>query len=85
MPCWELFDRQDEAYRGETLGPGTVKVAVEAGVAQGWGDYVGSHGAVIGMSGFGASAPAGDLYEHFGITPRAVAEAARARLAAAEA
>ena len=85
MPCWELFDRQDEAYRGETLGPGTVKVAVEAGVTQGWGDYVGSHGAVIGMSGFGASAPAGDLYEHFGITPRAVAEAARARLAAVEA
>ena len=85
MPCWELFDQQDEAYRNKTLGPGTVKVAVEAGVTQGWGDYVGSHGAVIGMSGFGASAPAGALYKHFGITPRAVAEAARARLAAAEA
>ncbi len=82
MPCWELFDQQDDTYRSKTLGADTVKVAVEAGVAQGWGDFVGSNGAVVGMSGFGASAPAAALYEHFGITPRAVAEAARARLAA---
>ena len=82
MPCWELFDEQDEAYRSTTLGPDTVKVAVEAGVTQGWGDYVGSIGAVVGMNGFGASAPAAALYEHFGITPQAVADAALARLAA---
>ena len=80
MPCWELFDRQSKEYRSAVLGEGTVRVAVEALGTFGWERYVGLDGAVIGMAGFGASAPADKLYEHFGITARAVADAAMARL-----
>ena len=80
MPCWELFDGQGAAYRDSVLGPGTVRVAVEAAVMQGWDRYVGDNGATVGMTGFGASAPAGELYEHFGITADAVVAAVKARL-----
>ena len=80
MPCWELFDAQPEDIRARVLGDGTVRVAVEAGVAQGWARYTGVDGGFVGMTGFGASAPAADLYEHFGITPEAVAAAATERL-----
>ena len=80
MPCWELFDEQDEDYRQHVLGPGTQRVAVEAAVRLGWDRYIGEHGKFVGMSGFGASAPAAHLYEHFGITPAAVADAARTGL-----
>ena len=80
MPCWELFDKQADAYRDSVLGVGTVRVAVEAGVRQGWDQYVGSDGGFVGMTGFGASAPAKDLYKHFNITADAVAHAARSRL-----
>ncbi len=80
MPCWELFDRQPKEYRQATLGAGVVRIAVEALSTFGWDKYVGENGAVIGMTGFGASAPADKLYEHFGITARAVADAARQRL-----
>ncbi len=80
MPCWELFDRQPAEYRAATLGEGTVRVAVEALGTFGWERYVGLDGAVVGMTGFGASAPADKLYAHFGITAEAVAEAALARL-----
>ena len=80
LPCWELFDRQDAAYRAATLGPGSVRVAVEAAVMQGWERYVGEAGATVGMTGFGASAPAKDLFAHFGITAEAVVAAVRARL-----
>ena len=80
MPCWELFDRQTGAYRDSVLGKGAVRVAVEAGVRQGWDRYVGSDGGFVGMTGFGASAPAKDLYKHFNITSEAVAQAARSRL-----
>jgi len=80
MPSWELFDAQPEAYRAAVLGPGTVRVAVEAAVSMGWDRYIGPDGAFVGMTGFGASAPAAQLYEHFGITSDAVADAARARL-----
>ena len=80
MPCWERFDEQDEVYQAAVLGPGTVRVAVEAAVRLGWDRYLGEHGHFVGMSGFGASAPAADLYEHFGITAAAVAEAAGAGL-----
>ena len=73
MPCWELFDAQDGAYRTETLGDG-VRVAVEAGVTFGWSRYGVDEANVIGMSGFGASAPAPEVYEHFGITADAVVE-----------
>ncbi|BAE50185.1 transketolase [Paramagnetospirillum magneticum] len=80
MPCWELFERQPKEYRNSVLGEGTVRVAVEALGTFGWERWVGENGAVIGMNGFGASAPAEKLYEHFGITAQAVADAAQARL-----
>ncbi|MDO8606632.1 MAG: transketolase [Phaeospirillum sp.] len=80
MPCWELFERQPKEYRASVLGEGTVRVAVEALGTFGWERWVGENGAIIGMSGFGASAPAEKLYEHFGITAGAVADAALARL-----
>ena len=73
MPCWELFDAEDETYRKLVLGPGTVRVAVEAGVRMGWDKYIRNHGDFVGMTGFGASAPGGQLFEHFGITADAVA------------
>ncbi|MGD9657989.1 MAG: transketolase [Methylocystis sp.] len=76
MPCWELFEAQSEAYRAEVLG-GAPRVAVEAAVRLGWDRWLGERGAFIGMSGFGASGPGPELYNHFGITAKAVAEAAR--------
>jgi len=83
VPCMELFARQEETYRKKVLPAGPVRVAVEAAVRQPWDRWLlGERGreakaAFVGMSGFGASAPAGKLYEEFGITPAAVAEAAR--------
>jgi transketolase len=77
MPCWELFDAQDEDYRSRVLGPDSARVAVEAAVSLGWDRYIGPGGAFVGMTGFGASAPAPALFEHFGITPDAVAAAVR--------
>ncbi|WP_159587570.1 transketolase [Chelativorans xinjiangense] len=83
VPCFELFEAQDEDYREAIIGKAPVRVAVEAGIRQGWDRFIGSDGAFIGMTGFGASAPAPDLYKHFGITAEAVVAAAEARLAAA--
>jgi transketolase len=80
MPCQELFDAQDDAYRFEVLGPEFSRVAVEAAVRLGWDRYIGLNGGFIGMDGFGASAPAGQLYEHFGITAAAVEAAIRERV-----
>ena len=80
MPCCELFDAQPDDVRAATLGPGTVRVAVEAAVGFGWERYVGPDGGFVGMNGFGASAPAKDLYRHFNITAEAVAQAAKDRL-----
>lgn len=80
MPCWELFDEQDRDYQATVLGPGTVRIAIEAAVRLGWDRYIGERGKFVGMSGFGASAPAAHLYEHFGITAAAVADAARTGL-----
>jgi transketolase len=68
MPCTDLFDRQPKAYRDSVLPPGVPRVAIEAGVRDGWWRYVGLDGAVIGMTSFGASAPAKLLFEHFGFT-----------------
>ena len=80
VPCWELFDEQDAAYQEEVLGKGTIRVAVEAGVRMGWDKYIRNHGGFVGMSGFGASAPAEQLFEHFGISPEKVVEEVKARL-----
>ena len=81
MPSWELFDAQDQAYRDSVLPPSiTARVAVEAGIKQGWERYLGAAGRFVGMSSFGASAPAPKLYEHFGITPDNVVKEAKAAL-----
>jgi transketolase len=78
MPSWELFDQQPEEYR-EAVLPSRLRarVAVEAGATLAWGRYVGLDGAIVGLDRFGASAPYQVLYEEFGITAAAVAEAAR--------
>jgi len=82
LPCWELFEQQEPAYRDEVLPPEvTARVAVEAGVALGWERYLGPAGRFIGMNGFGASAPYKELYAHFGITVENVVAAAREILA----
>ena len=80
VPCFELFERQDAAYQASVIGRGTVRVAVEAAIKQGWERFIGEDGAFIGMSSFGASAPAEVLYDKFGITAEAVVAAAKARL-----
>jgi transketolase len=80
MPCWELFDAQDDAYRESVIGTVKARVGVEAAVRMGWDHYIGFHGAFIGMNGFGASAPAKNLYEHFDITPDAIVREIKARL-----
>jgi transketolase len=79
MPSWELFAAQPVAYRDGVLG-NAPRVAVEAGIGQGWERWTGERGTFIGMSSFGASAPAAKLFEHFGITAAKVAEAARGLL-----
>jgi transketolase len=68
MPCMDLFDAQPREYRDGVLPPGVPRVAIEAGTTQGWWRYVGTDGAVIGMDSFGASAPAKQLFEHFGFS-----------------
>ncbi|MGY9003069.1 MAG: transketolase, partial [Rhodospirillales bacterium] len=80
MPCWEIFDEQEDAYRAKVLGVGTIRVAVEAAVKMGWEGYIGDNGGFIGMNSFGASAPAPQLFEHFGITADAVTEAVKSRI-----
>ena len=83
MPCWEMFEEQEESYRKRVLPAGPVRVAVEAAIRFGWDRWLYGErgrrekGAFVGMHGFGASAPADELYAHFGITAEAVAQAAR--------
>ncbi|HEY0437022.1 MAG TPA: transketolase family protein, partial [Phenylobacterium sp.] len=79
-PCWELFEAQPEDYRDALIGSTNVRIAVEAGVRQGWSRFIGEDGVFIGMEGFGASAPYEKLYDHFGITAEAVAAAAKGKL-----
>ena len=80
VPCFELFFQQPKAYQDKVLGRGTVRVAVEAAIQQGWERFIGEDGSFVGMTGFGASAPAEVLYEKFGITAEAVVAAVKARL-----
>ena len=77
MPSTSVFDRQSEPYRNSVLPREVPKVAVEAGVSDYWRKYVGLEGAVIGIDRFGESAPAGELFKHFGFTPENVANAVR--------
>jgi len=80
VPCFELFFQQPKAYQDSVIGRGTVRVAVEAAIQQGWERFLGEDGGFIGMSGFGASAPAEVLYDKFGITTEAVVAAVKARM-----
>ena len=80
VPCFELFEQQDAEYQAMILGRGTVRVAVEAAIQQGWERFIGEDGGFVGMTGFGASAPAEVLYREFGITAEAVVAAVKARL-----
>jgi transketolase len=79
-PCWELFDAQTPTYQAQVIGDAPVRVAVEAQVGFGWERFIGEDGVFVGMTGFGASAPAERLYKEFGITSEAVAARARAKL-----
>lgn len=80
MPCIELFDAQSADYKASVLPAAvTVRVAVEAGVSLGWEKYVGMHGGLVTMNRFGASAPAAELYNQFGITADAVVAAVNAQ------
>jgi transketolase len=82
MPCCELFDEQDQAYRDSVLPPTvTARVAVEAGIRQSWDRYLGMAGRFVGMSSFGASGPVDQLYEKFGITAASIVAEAKAALA----
>lgn len=81
MPCQEWFDSQPHAYRASVLPAGTAKVAVEAGPAKGWRDYVGDTGEIVSVDGFGESAPGPRLFEKFGLTAGNVAAKAKVALA----
>jgi transketolase len=76
VPSMELFEKQSKAYKEKLLGTEKIRIAVEAGLRQGWDRFIGTEGKFIGMTGFGASAPAEVLYKKFGITAEAVVKAA---------
>jgi transketolase len=76
MPCWEKFEAQPQGYQDAVIGT-APRIAIEAGVGMGWEKWLGGRGQFIGMTGFGGSAPAGQLYKHFGITSEAVVAAAQ--------
>ncbi len=80
MPCMDMFAQQDRAYQTSVIDPATIRIAVEAAGPMSWDRWIGEAGAFIGMTTFGASAPAQDLYKHFGITPENIVKAAKARL-----
>lgn len=80
VPCVELFDQQESDYKVGLLCNSSLKVAVEAASSYGWHRYIGPHGIFVGMEGFGASAPASDLYQHFGITVEAIVKRVKAKL-----
>jgi transketolase len=68
MPSTNAFDEQDQDYKDSVLTPGVKRVAIEAGVAESWYKYVGLDGGIVAMSTYGESAPAGELFKHFGFT-----------------
>ncbi|AMV30529.1 Transketolase [Pirellula sp. SH-Sr6A] len=82
VPCMELFDEQDDSYKATVLPSSiTARVACEAGIRLGWDKYIGIDGKFVGMSTFGASAPANQLYEHFKITPENIVNQVETMLA----
>ena len=80
VPCLDLLLAQDEGYKTELLGPSVAVVVVEAGLEMGWAALTSGRTSFVGMTGFGASASAADLYAHFKITKEAVVAAAKAKL-----
>ena len=80
VPSIELFNQQPQAYRREVIGSPKARVAVEAGISMSWDRLLGDTGRFVGMTGFGASGPAEELYTHFGITAEAVVEAVSSQL-----
>jgi transketolase len=80
MPCWEKFLAQPPHYREEVVRWDSLHIAVEAAGSFGWDRWTGRHGAVVGVEGFGASAPAEELYEHFGITVENIVNTVKSRL-----
>ena len=79
LPCWDLFEEQDQAFRNKLLGD-LPRIAIEAGARLGWDRYIGAEGQFVGMHSFGASGPWKDVYKHFNITAEAAAEAAKKAL-----
>lgn len=77
VPCFERFAAQPEAYRNKVIGRAKLRIGIEAGVRQGWDAIIGQNGVFIGMNGFGASGPAGKVYQHFGITAEAIVQAVK--------
>ena len=83
MPCFEIFNQQEQAYKNRILGAENIlRVGIEAAVSQGWHQYIGKDGIFIGMNDFGASGKAEDLYQHFKITPDVICEKVTAELKA---
>lgn len=80
MSGWALFECQDAAYRAATIDRTTVRVAIEASVRQGWDRWIAEEGGFVGMTGFGATGPEGELLAHFGITAARAANEVRTRL-----
>ncbi|MET0588642.1 MAG: transketolase [Novosphingobium sp.] len=80
MPCWELFAEQDAGYHADLLPAGVLKVSIEAGVTLGWERHIGNNGIAIGIDTFGLSAPAEDLFKHFGFTADAIVPKIKAQL-----
>jgi transketolase len=80
VPSMELFNKQSDAYRSEIIGKAKARVAVEAGIEMSWNKLLGDKGRFVGMHGFGASGKIEDLYDYFGITPKAIVEAVTAQL-----
>jgi len=76
VPSFELFRQQSAEYRRSVIGTTQVRIGIEAAIRMGWDEIIGSDAIFIGMSGFGASAPYKELYQHFGITAQAVVDAA---------
>jgi transketolase len=81
VPCMELFDQQTDSVKADVLGDTPVRIAVEAAIQMSWDRYLRPQDRFIGMEAFGASAPAAQLFEHFGITAEAIVETARKALA----
>ena len=81
MPCWSLFERQDQAYKDSVIPPSVdARVAVEQASTFGWERYTGRNGAIIGMTRFGESAPIAELQKDFGFEPENVIAAAKAQI-----